>query len=192
MNNKIMMLSLFICACIVLSLNAPKLRSQGIDSKPVITSYPSYDQYDLPTLAKLADTVVHGVVIKRDKAKVVHIPIHTEIETDNGNKGKSMESIETEVTIKIIDPIKHSLNEETVIYNEEGGETATFVVEPPGGPLQVGEEVIIFLNRAGHSWGEQGVLRVQGGAVNVIHTTETRTTIQLDEMKSILKESLDS
>lgn len=47
-----------------------------------------------------------------------------------------------------------------------GGELQKHIIEPDGGFLKVGDEVVIFLNESGQSWGSMGVLKVMSNHID--------------------------
>jgi hypothetical protein len=189
LNKKTLFICLFFVSCIGIGFAIPQYIGDANVSKPVIKNSATYVEFDLVTLTNKADYVVHGIVTKRDKSKKVKIPISTEIDIDDRNKGKFLETVETEVTLEVIDSIKNKDNKKSIIFNEEGGEMENAIIEPPGGALKIGDEVIIYLNQAGHSWGGQGILKIIDGKIKVNNSKEIKE-YSLVELKTKLKNSI--
>jgi len=159
--------------------------------KPVRHQTATYPYYEIEELAEKATTIVHGTVTRRGKAERIKIPVTTEINATNINSNEYIESIETPVYIEIIEPLKlHQPEPKEILYMEEGGELATYILEPPGGSLQKGDEIIIFLNQANHSWGSLGVLRVNNGEVVVMENKQSKK-YTVDELKHKLKAAVE-
>jgi|GEM_PF-4305371 len=155
--------------------------------KPVIHSTSDYPYLEIGELAEEAAFIVHGIVENRGKTVKTRIPISIEIDVNKDNEGQYIEEVETPISIKVISAVKPKTFAETeVVYMEEGGELPTVIIKPSGGALQEGDEVVLFLNEAGRSWGSLGVLKVSDGKVSVIERMERKTYI-VDELWALIR-----
>ncbi|GGD81992.1 hypothetical protein [Paenibacillus nasutitermitis] len=174
MIKKLIVTGTVLTACIAAGIYYPFLGQSDKILKPVIPNMASYPYVEMEDLVGRADVVAHGIVKKRGKTQIVKIPVSTEIDVTKENEGKFLESVETPVTIEVMDTIKDKEKKKTIIYWEEGGELSDRIVEPDGGFPQEGDEVVIFLNQSGHSWGAQGVLKVNDNQVDVLENKQIR------------------
>jgi hypothetical protein len=190
MFKKIALTVTVLAACVVAGIYYPFLGYSNKVIKPVVHDTSSYPQFELEELADQAVVVAQGFVKKRGKTQIVKIPVTTEIDVTKENEGKFLENVETPITIEVTDSIKDKEKKRTITYMEEGGELADRIVEPDGGLLQEGDEVVIFLNKAGHSWGSQGVLRVNNNKVALQENKQDKT-YELADLKTKLKKHVE-
>ena len=95
--------------------------------------------YNLEEAVEEAATIVYGVVNTKSDTK------YYDVETPEGEKVSKI--YYREVEIQVLDCIKGDPDAETVIYEEEGGETEdTIYICTDVHELQEGEEILIFLN----------------------------------------------
>lgn len=145
----------FLIICICLGAYLP---NQFL-GKPTLEVQSIYPAHTIDSLTKIADRIIVGEVVERGPTKKVKIPVSTEIDVDDRNKGQFVEDIVTEVKIKVTDPLKNSKKDEIISYYEEGGETEQAIFIPEGGRINKREEVLIFINEHGYSWGPQSVIK---------------------------------
>ncbi|WP_405159196.1 hypothetical protein [Paenibacillus sp. FSL H8-0283] len=159
--------------------------------KPTIEYSATYPNYTLDELSKVADNIVYGKVEARGEtvSEKIYLPKTNNELISNSSEQSSynldftkqeevtyVEDLYTDISVKIITPIKMdgkiagagyrmTMEEQTILYKEEGGETENLRIVPDGGELNEGDEVILFTNHVGKSWGPQSVLKVIDGAV---------------------------
>ncbi len=130
-----------------------------VKEKEVFESHSIYLQMDMNMLSEEAQWIVHGTVIEKGETFLRKWEPVTEDSVDHAY---------TPYTIEVIDCLKGTIDGDTIVYNADGGETETAIyLDDGGGEVAVGDEVLIFLNEVGVSWGAQGVYVVKGGAVTV-------------------------
>lgn len=107
--------------------------------KTTITTSGLWPRYNLEKAVEKAATIVHGVVNTKGDTK------YYDVETPEGEKVSKI--YYREVEIQVLDCIKGDPDAETVIYEEEGGETEDIIyICTDISELQEGEEILIFLN----------------------------------------------
>ena len=190
MKRKLFLSGALLAACIVAGIYYLFLSRTEAVVKPIIPNTASYPYYNLEELSDKAATVVHGVVQRIGKVEIEKIPLSTKFEI-NVDNGKFMEIAITPVFIKVLESLKpkDSQLKKEVEFREEGGELNSQIIQPNGGFLKVGDEVIIFLNDSGHSWGSMGVLKVSEGKVTAITANETQQ-FNLEDLKTTIKKSI--
>ncbi|MBB3108097.1 hypothetical protein FHS18_000125 [Paenibacillus phyllosphaerae] len=188
MIKKIALTGTVIVACVTAGLYYPFLGHSEKIVKPVYHDSASYPYFETEQLMGEAEVVAHGVVKQRGKTEIVKIPVTTEIDVTKENEGKFVENVETPITIEVTEIIKGKEKKKNIIYMEEGGELEDRIVEPDGGFLQEGDEVVVFLTEGGHSWGKQGVLRVNKTDNSVVvQENKQEKKLKIDELKTKLK-----
>ena len=160
-----------------------------LTEKTTIEEHPLHPEYTIETLVQASETIVHGIVIDQGDT-FVHKTITT--------SGREIESVFTPMTIEVTDCLKGTA-ENVVIYNQRGGETDTTIYEVnDGGKVSIGDEVLIFLNEVGVTWGGQGVYIIDNGYTAIDSRMLSYTALanetenQLFEMSLIDLESLVS
>ncbi|OWA37271.1 hypothetical protein B9G55_04180 [Saccharibacillus sp. O16] len=148
MKKKVILSAAFLLLCIAAALY---LLDAMHHRKLVVQEQATYPAFSLEEMTNQASQIVYGTAVEREKTKIIKIPVSTEFDTDDTNQGKLLEESVTEVKIQVEELIKGADHQENAIvtYNESGVRT-----------LQKGNKVVLFLNEAGFTWGEQGVLRV--------------------------------
>lgn len=145
---KVILSAAFLFLCLVATLCLSYAIHHG---KFVAREHATYPAFSLEELTNQASQIVYGTVIGREKSKTIKIPVTTEFDTDDTSQGKFIEETVTEVNIQVEKAIKSAANpKKTMITYNESGVRA----------LRKGDKVVLFLNEAGFTWGEQGVLRV--------------------------------
>ncbi|QGQ96540.1 hypothetical protein EHS13_17430 [Paenibacillus psychroresistens] len=193
MNKKIAIIVAVLAVCLTASLYFSYLghSEKAIEViKPVVHSSAVYTYIEMEDLIQQAEVVVNGIVKERGESQIVKIPISTEMDVTNENEGKFLENVETPITIEVTEYIKNKENKSTIIYWEEGGELSDKIVMPDHGFLQKGDEIILFLNESGHSWGAQGVLKVKDGKVSLLENKQDKEYLLADlkiKLKNILE-----
>lgn len=146
--------SCFVILCIIFTSCAVK----DISEKEIIEISAVHPAYTLETMTEAAETIVHGTVIEKGESF---------IHTSETNTGRIIESVFTPITISVTDCLKGDATE-TVVYNQRGGEIENKIYEfNDGGEVEVGEEVILFLNEVNVTWGGQGVYKIEDGNTTV-------------------------
>ncbi|OWR31447.1 hypothetical protein CDO73_06885 [Saccharibacillus sp. O23] len=148
MKKKVILSAAFLLLCIAAALYLSYAMHHG---KFAIQEQATYPAFSLEEMTDQASQIVYGTVVGREKTKTIKIPVNTGFDTDDTNQGKFLEETVTEVKIQVEELIKGAANQENAIvtYNESGVRA-----------LHKGDKVVLFLNEAGFTWGEQGVLRV--------------------------------
>lgn len=191
LKNKFLLPGIFLTVCIAGGLYYPFLGHSEAIVKPVIHNTASYPAYEIEELTDQAATVIHGVVQKIGETEIQKVPLSTEIDITEENKGKFLEIPETPVYITVKDSLKQQDTEQTeFVFKEEGGELQKQIIEPDGGFLEVGDEVVIFLNDSGHSWGSMGVLKVSNDTVKAKINQESQQ-LNLEELKERIRKQVE-
>lgn len=191
LKNKFLLPSIFFTVCIAGGIYYSFLGHSEANVKPVIHYTASYPAYEIEELTDQATTVIHGVVQKIGRTEIQQVPLSTEIDITDENKGKFLEIPETAVYITVKDSLKQKDAEPTeIVFKEEGGELQKQIIEPDGGFLEVGDEVIIFLNESGHSWGSMGVLKVTNDTVKAIINHESQQ-LNLEAFKERIRKQVE-
>ncbi len=114
-------------------------KSEETVEKTIIKTTGMWRRYNLEEAVEAATTIVHGIVNTKSDTK------YYDVETPEGEKISKI--YYREVEIQVLDCIKGDPDAETVIYEEEGGETEdTIYICTDIHELQKGEEILIFLN----------------------------------------------
>ncbi|GEM_PF-4733026 len=148
MKKKVILSAAFLLLCIAAALYLPYAIHHG---KFAVQEQATYPAFSLEEMTDQASQIVYGTVVGREKTKIIKIPVTAEFDTEVTNQGKFLEETVTEVNIQVEEAIKGTANPKNAIvtYNESGVKA-----------LRKGDKVVLFLNEAGFTWGEQGVLRV--------------------------------
>lgn len=191
LKNKFLLPAILLTICIAGGSYYPFLGHSEAIVKPVIHYTASYPAYETEELTEQATTVIHGVVRKIGKTEIQKVPLSTEIDITDENKGRFVEIPETPVYITVKDSLKQQDAEQTeFVFKEEGGELQKQIIEPDGGFLKVGDEVVIFLNESGHSWGSMGVLKVTNDTVKAKINHEFQQ-LNLEVLKERIRKQVD-
>lgn len=163
--------------------------------KEIHKGHSVYLQMNLDLLSEEAEWIVHGVVTEKGETFLRKWEPVTE---------RSIDHAYTPYTIEVIDCLKGKIDGDTIVYNAYGGETDDAIyLDDGGGEVFVGDEVLIFLNAVGVSWGAQGVYVVKDSIVTVsrhILPEQMRTedesvqSYQLDisDFSDLIRESVDT
>lgn len=151
--NIVCSLTRIIGACFIcfLILSGCSSNETNRNSKIVTTGSGSYPEFTLSQLVNQSAAIVRGEVVSRG------VPFEKVIDSQSAEK---LILVYTPITIKVKEWIKGDNAQDEIVFNEPGGETNDRVMIVEDYKLQVSDEVIIFLNPVGVSWGEQGVYHV--------------------------------
>ena len=124
---------------LIVTLAGCSQKSEETVEKTIIKTTGMWRRYNLEEAVEAATTIVHGIVNTKSDTK------YYDVETPEGEKISKI--YYREVEIQVLDCIKGDPDAETVIYEEEGGETEdTIYICTDIHELQKGEEILIFLN----------------------------------------------
>lgn len=122
--------------------------------KNIVEQSALHPAYTVETIVEASTLIVHGKVLNQGESFIYSAETNT---------GDTIDLVFTPMTIEVMDCLKGSAGE-TIVYNQRGGETETAIYQvDDGGEVEVGEEVVLFLNEVNVTWGEQGVYRIQDG-----------------------------
>lgn len=183
------------CALSIMMLSSCQNNTNPVqqNEKPVIESHTMHISLTLESIPEYAETIVHGTVSEKGDAYIY------ELKADDGD-GTDM--VFTPVYINVIDCYKGTPENGQVVYEQRGGETDEAIYMYNDGPdLEPGDEVIIFLNEANVSWGDQGVFVVKDGKVSIpshmlpasyaANEDETYTECPVDDFEQMILETLN-
>ena len=169
------LLSISVCLA---SCNAPA------QEKVIHHSSATFPQMTIETITAQSEHIVHGIVTQKKDAVVF------EYETAAGTK----QQVYTPYEIRITDDIKGNVDGKTIDFLAYGGETDTDIYIFAGdADVNVGDEVLAFLDAHGISWGAQGVYVVEDGNISIYtHMLPTDTLNDDEENQSTFTQiSLD-
>ena len=168
------LLSIPICFA---SCNAPA------QEKVIHHSSATFPQLTVETITAQSEHIVHGIVTQKKEAVVF------EYETATGTK----QQVYTPYEIQITDTLKGDVEGETIDFLAYGGETDTDIYIFEGdADVNVGDEVLTFLDEYGISWGAQGVYVVEDGNISMYtHMLPTDTLNDEENQSTFTQASLD-
>ncbi|MCR8655732.1 hypothetical protein [Paenibacillus endoradicis] len=158
MRKKVIFTVFVLALLIILGLLTSKILSSSTFT--VVNSDASYPAMSLEELSIEADKIFQGIVIKRGQSKLIKVPYSTDLEVNIKSEGKYFEFAVTKVEIKVTVPIKNTQKNEIIVYMEDGGTINNKTYISGDGQLQVGQEILIFSNEAGYSWGAQSLYSI--------------------------------
>ena len=123
------------------------------------TSVACFPRMTVESISQSAEYIVHGIITKQKDAVIF---------THTFDDGYSSKEVFTPYEIRITDDIKGNVDGKTIDFLAYGGETDTDIYIFDGNvDVEVGDEVLVFLNERGISWGAQGVYIVKDGNVRL-------------------------
>lgn len=170
MNKKRLLLSLLliiICPIIILAYTS---RPKEHNLRHAIINRTTF----LEPLADSSTYIAHGRVTKR------HLPITVD---------EAGLHVETPVTVSIISAIKNPGDKKELIYMELGGTVGSLHTPYPNEPLQIGEEVVIFITLNTIN-SKQGILRVDANS-NVTYRDikqHSNRTLHVDDFLDLIND----
>lgn len=144
-----------------------------------------FPRMTVESISQSAEYIVHGVITKQKDAVVF---------THTSDDGYSSKEVFTPYEIRITDDIKGNVDGKTIDFLAYGGETDTDIYIFEGdADVNVGDEVLTFLDAYGISWGAQGVYVVEDGNISIYtHMLPTDTLNDDEENQSTFTQiSLD-
>lgn len=149
------------------------------------TSMACFPRMTVESISQSAEYIVHGVITKQKDAVIF---------THTSDDGYSSKEVFTPYEIRITDDIKGNVGGKTIDFLAYGGETDTDIYIFEGdADVNVGDEVLAFLDAHGISWGAQGVYVVEDGNISMYtHMLPTDTLNDDEENQSTFTQiSLD-
>ena len=149
------------------------------------TSMACFPRMTVESSSQSAEYIVHGVITKQKDAVIF---------THTSDDGYSSKEVFTPYEIRITDDIKGNVDGKTIDFLAYGGETDTDIYIFDGNvDVEVGDEVLTFLDAYGISWGAQGVYVVEDGNISIYtHMLPTDTLNDDEENQSTFTQiSLD-